>query len=46
MTTANSRYSNKFFKPVGDKRLEDKQCIADYGEDLPESHNWKWGNQQ
>jgi xylulose-5-phosphate/fructose-6-phosphate phosphoketolase len=36
-------YAQQF---VRDKRLEHKQYIAEYGEDLPEIRNWKWGAQQ
>ena len=36
-------YAQQF---VRDKRLAHKQYIAEYGEDLPEIRNWKWGAQQ
>jgi len=34
-----------YLKPrLKDRLIEHKQYIDKHCEDLPESHNWKWGN--
>jgi xylulose-5-phosphate/fructose-6-phosphate phosphoketolase len=31
------------FRLAGDKLIEHKRYIAEFGEDMPEIRNWKWG---
>jgi xylulose-5-phosphate/fructose-6-phosphate phosphoketolase len=30
---------------IRDKLMEHKQCIARYGDDMPEIAGWKWGHE-